>query len=172
MQVLVSTESNAFFSVANHDTTLTTDNFTFMRRAIGMEEGEVVRHASAARGKPPLHSTPRSRELTPKPRENKRTPKHMDIDDIHDDNDGQYDKPEVVIERDSDDFVNQIMASEFGNSLSKSPKIKKEENSTSTSSEKVEMIHPSMEKVIVSPLRKKSLKPTARKSTTQKFFKQ
>jgi len=155
--------------VSNHETTLTTDNFTFMRRAIGVAEGEVIRHASAARGKTTFNSTPKSRDSTPKVvREVKRLTKvPVYVDDVHDDNDGQYDKPEVVIERDADDYVSHFIASEFSRK-SKSPSIKREAKD-SGGIEKVEMIHPSMEQVIVLP-KKKSQKPTARKSTSQKSF--
>ncbi|XP_053376690.1 uncharacterized protein LOC123526360 [Mercenaria mercenaria] len=156
--------------LATHDTTLTTDNFTFMRRAIGVD-GEVVRNAAHSRGRASMEAAQKKRKI-----------RHTNDAHVHDDNDGQYDKPEIVIERDSDDFLAPIMSAAVEKDTSvkiepkkgRPPKNKEPSNIPNLEElkeEKVETMHPSNEEVIISPSKKKKEhKATARKSTTQKMF--
>lgn len=154
----------------SHETTLTPENFTFMRRAIGVE-GEMVRNASQSRGKAVIEAAHKKRRM-----------KAIKDADIHDDNDGQYDEPEVVIERDSDDFLAPIISAvdkevspKKDTKRGRPPKNKVMSNIPNLEElkeEKVETMHPSKEEVIISPSKKKTEhKATARKSTTQKSFK-
>lgn len=212
---------------------LTAANFTFMRRPIGVAEGEVFRSASVQRGRASAAAAARKRgEMFDEPSPKKSRPKRQ--------------KPEIVIERDSDDVnVTSLLAAESPiltshlmspvSSQGVSPVIvtpvtvrsasgtpvrvvtpvrtltpgrtvtpvrpvsrtsisgtdshedadaetnsgktnaKKESKGTVTTEEikhggeKVEMLFPSSEAVIISPPKKK-FKSTARKSTTQKYF--
>lgn len=162
-------------AVDKNKSPLTTENFTFMRRPIGVDHGEEVRHASQSRGRGSSifsSSAPQAKVGLVKQKEVKRTYKTPDMYLVHDDNDRQYDKPEVVIERDSDDFVSHIIASEVegskdGETSPAKPKICKLEK---VGPGGIQTVQPSNEKVILSPEKKKSLKPTARKSTSQKTF--
>ncbi|XP_052767492.1 uncharacterized protein LOC128208143 isoform X2 [Mya arenaria] len=151
--------------LSSHDTPLTVDNFTFMRRAIGVGEGETVRNANRTAGRINPTSSKSSNKSSPSfklvKRPSRAPPKHYE-ELIHDDNDGQYDTPEIVIERDSVDFVSQIMSGIADE--------EKNETEEMEGIETTEMVYPSKEAVIVSPSQKK-FKSTARKSTTQKHFK-
>lgn len=135
----------------------------------------MVRNASQSRGKALTEAASRKRKT-------KRVSDHH----VHDDNDGQYDKPEVVIERDSDDFLATIITAV--DKEKESTPVKEEKrypgrtrkdrepsdlpNLEELKEEKVEMMQPSNEEVIISPSKKKKEhKATARKSTTQKTFK-
>ncbi|XP_060584195.1 uncharacterized protein LOC132740334 isoform X2 [Ruditapes philippinarum] len=156
--------------LAKHETSLTTDNFTFMRRAIGVD-GECVRNAAAhGRTKASMDSLRR-----------KFIVKNVNDTHVHDDNDGQFDKPEIVIERDSDDFLAPIMSAvekeSTGSTFDPEPKrgrpkrLSNIPNLEELKEEKVETMHPSNEEVIISPpVKKEKHKATARKSTTQKTF--
>lgn len=154
-----------YFSVLCHDTSLTPDNFTFMRRAIGVD-GELVRNASQSRGRASMEAAIKKRNI-----------KNVKDELIHDDNDGQFDKPEVVIERDSDDFIGQIMT--VMNQEEKSKDDTKSDISGSklvefkkVKEEKMEILSTSTHGAVVTYAKKKALpKATARKSTTQKTFK-
>ena len=145
-------------SVSCHDTPLTVDNFTFMRQAIGVEEGETIRSAKSGSGRPVFGKilSPHSAKLRKKiGRPPKKKDNYFGDESVHDDNDGHYDKPEIVIER--DDYMSHIMASAVDGDGEKA------------TAQNTEVVYPSKEAVIVSPSSKK-FKPTARKSTTQKQF--
>ena len=140
-----------------------------MRRAIGAM-GEVVRNAA---------SHGRSKASIDVLRKKVKA-KALNDSHVHDDNDGQFDKPEIVIERDSDDFLAPIMSAVEKESLEASFKTDSKRGRLKTNipnleefkEEKVEKMHPSNEEVIISPSVKKDRhKATARKSTAQKSFK-
>ena len=210
-------------------TPLTINNFSFMRRPVGAEEGEIFRSASAQRGRSAAAAAARKRgeilEDSPKLGRPKKR------------------KPEIVIERDSDDVnVNSLLAlanespiltsrlmtpvtshvptsvvvtpvtvrsasgtpvrtitpvrvltpvrilTPVSNALpvSSTPlpgeaqmetsgpnaeigRSGNEEEGTGKDGEKLEMMFPSSEAVIISPPKKK-FKATARKSTTHRIF--
>ncbi|KAL4238375.1 hypothetical protein ACF0H5_003085 [Mactra antiquata] len=142
--------------LSSHDTNLTTDNFTFMRRAIGIE-GELVRNASQSRGRATVEAACRKRFQKQQVKE----------EHVHDDNDGQYDNPEVVIERDSDDYIGQIMSI-----VNDEVKGKKERSKTPVEQKIAPKVETSIENSTpVSNQKKMMTKSTARKSTTQRTFK-
>ena len=143
---------------------LTSDNFTFMRRPCGAEEGEVTRQASVQRGRASAAAAARKRvgdfEFdSPKTRVKKP-------------------KPEIVIERDTDDMISPLLAAVVKDvhndklNQENTPLVNGEAShgELNEKGEKVETMFPSSETVIISPPKKK-FKPTARKSTTQKAFK-
>ena len=146
-----------------------------MRRPIGAKEGEEIRQASLQRGRASSAAAARKRGVEVE------SPKEK----------GKKRKPEIVIERDSEDMISPLLEAEdmFSSSTdSKSQKINTIKKDTKSNvkagskedgdhveeigqdAEKVETLFPSSEAVIISPPKKK-FKPTARKSTTQKFFK-
>lgn len=144
-----------------------------MRRPIGVDHGEEVRHASQSRGRGSSissSSAPPAKVGLVKQKDVKRSYKTPDMYLVHDDNDKQYDKPEVVIERDSDDFVSHIIASEVEGSKDGVTSLAKPKILEKLGPGDIQTVQPSNEKVILSPEKKKSLKPTARKSTSQKTF--
>ena len=149
-------------SVTTHPTFLTTDNFTFMRKPIGVPEGEVTRNALASRGRGISEGIKRKRI---------RLERDSKIENLE-----LAPKPEIVIERDSDEFLAPIIAAGIqasdgkmevptqSNSLT-SPK--KEGNDVSDAT--AEVVHPSKEKCILPPrvrYPQKGTKVTARKSST------
>ena len=230
-----------FQTVSRNETPLNIDNFTFMRRPVGAQEGEIFRNASAKRGKASANAAARKRgdlpaaEDSPEQLPRKGRPKKRKTGEM---------KPEIVIERDTDDVnMNSLLAAESpiltqrlmspvasqvpssviltpvtvrsalgtpvrtltpvrvltpvriltpvsnampmsSTPVSQGSKMEITENASNAEigsrvkegegsgkdGEKVEMMFPSSEAVIISPPKKK-FKATARKSTTHRIFK-